>query len=299
MLKAGIVGLKKSYKYISVLKDLDNYIYTGIYDPSFQIDLTLYNEIQNGYLEFNELVQNCDLIIFSSDDKVFYPLMREVLCCSKILFLDCIHKLTHEQLGDLSELAYEANSILKVLHADLQHQLIRQYKERNTKPLVISAHIISDDRDSLLKVLREEIYLLLDLANSKPRKIRVNIASSFSSFPDVYCVNIEFNNGCICNIIVNALKGKASKDIEILGVTSNMKIDFLKGTLDEVIHDKSTIYDFKMEDNSQSMLVTRLLESVYDDFIHNNIIYSLDNEMEACKVIDRVTDRLKVCFSLA
>jgi len=299
MLKVGIVGKKNSNTYINVLKNLESYSFVGLYDPSFQIDLNSFRTIDKGVLDFLELVNNCDLIIFSSDDKVFFPLIKEVISHSKAVFLDSYHKYSFDQLKDLAKLSREANCKIQVLNAQFYHEVITAYRSENPYPLLINSEYNIDNPETLLKELRNEITNILYLVKNNLRKVNVNIAATKGQIPDVYTLNFEFNNGCNCRLMVSSLNMSNYCTKRIVGMNAHYELDFFNHKCVFFNEGKETRMTFDPTKNTFEKLVTRQLEELYLDLLNDDVFQeSLEYEMETCKVLEKVTDKLKLCLDI-
>lgn len=299
MLKAGIVGVKNSNKYIQIIEKLENYSFSGVYDPSFQIDLSLYNSINSGFLSYEELLVNSDIIIFSSDDKVFFTLMKDALACSKVLFLDKVHKYTFDQLQQLADMAYEANSFVQVCHVSKYHDLIKNFLDLGVKPIVVNETIEVTNLDKILRQVREEITVLLGLVGNKVRRIRTNISSSQVAIPNIYQINLEFNNGCILNLLASSVNMPYRKELRVIGQNSNVEMDFVNNSF--VMFDGVNTYEkqFDSHNNTDEELITKQLEDVYLNYLDQGCFkFSLENEMETCLVVEKITDKLKISMNI-
>lgn len=299
MLKVGIVGLKNSKKYIDIIEKLEPYGFSGIYDPSFQIELSLYNSIEKGFLSYKQLVESCDVIIFSSDDKVFYPLMKDALANSKAVFLDSVHKLSYDQLNELSKLAYEANSFVEVNHSHLYHEITKHYQELKIKPIVVQENIEICNSENILKEVREELTLLLKLVGNKIRRIRTNVSSSSNAIPNIYQIVLEFNNGCMLNLLASSVGLPFKKDLRLIGQNSNSELNYNQHLIAVFNSNTLSNYQYEHANNTLENLITRQLEAIYLKHIDQSCFeFSLEHEMEASIVIQKITDKLKVCMSI-
>lgn len=294
MLKAGIVGLKNSTTYIKILQNIDSYSFVGLYDPSFQIDLHSFRTIDNGVLDFLELVNNCDLVIFPSDDKVFFPLIKEVISRSKTVFLDSFHKFTFDQLNDMVKLSREAGCSIQTLKTQKYHDVFAAYNSENPYPFIINSEINIDKSDCLFKELRTEVNNILSFVKSTLRKVNVNIAATMGQIPDVYTLNFEFNNGSNCRIMVSSLKMPNYSSKRIIGMDAHYELDFTHSKCVFFKAGKREVRHFELNENTFDCLVTKQLDNLYYDLINGHVFRdSLEYEIETYKVLEKVTDKLK------
>lgn len=299
MLKAGIVGTKNSSKYIKALNGVEFYNYTGIYDPSFQIDLSLFNSIEQGFLNYSELIESSDVLIFSSDNKVSFPLMKEALFNSKSLLLDGVQKLTYDQLYELAEIAYEANSQVHVYHPNMFHEIVLDLTKNELKPLLIQENLEIQELDKILKTVREEITVLLTLVKNKVRKTRAVVMSSQEAIPNIYHISLEFNNGCLYNLLASSIGLPYRKEQRFIGQNFNIESSFNNHTIDKTKGSENEIVHYKPNENTEEHLITRQLDEFYRKTLDNNCFeFSLQYEMEAAKVIEKITEKLKVCMNI-
>ncbi len=299
MLRAGIVGFKNREKYIGALRNLNSCIYVGIYAPSFQIDLKLFNSIEQGVLSFENLVNQCDLIIFSAGDSIFYPLIKEAIRCSKAVFLDSVSKYTYEQINLLIKLSQEANIQIQVAHPNMYHDAMKLYLDKRTQPLMIESDVQIKFAENILKDVREEVSNVLFIVKSTIKKVGTNIVSSCSEIPDLYNLSIEFNNGCFCRILVSLIKLPVQKKVRIIGVNSNFELNFSKSESSFSINGVSKIKAYDFNSNSTEKLVTKQLGELYLHIMNSTFPeYSLDYELDASLVIEEVTRKLRVYMNI-
>lgn len=299
MLKAGIVGLKNSTTYINILQNIDSYSFVGLYDPSFQIDLNTFRTIDKGVLDFTELVNNCDLVIFSSDDKVFFPLIKEAISLAKTVFLDSFHKYTFDQLKVMAKLSREAGCSIQTLNIQKYHEVFLTFQSENPYPFIINSEVNINKPEILFKELRSEVNFILSFIKSTLRKVSVNIASTMGQIPDVYTLNLEFNNGCIVKLLVSSLNMPTYSFKRIIGMDAHYELDFAQSNCIFFKQGKKAVYQFDKTKNTNEFLVTKQLVELYYNLINGDIFRdSLEFEMETCKVLEKVTDKLKLSLAI-
>lgn len=299
MLKIGIVGLKNSTRYISAISLSKNFEYVGVYDPMFQVDLLSFNKTEKGVLELKDLLIKAEVIIFSSDDKVFYPLIKEAICYSKAVFCDSIHKFLPDQIKQLVKLSIEADSNIQVFHPTLYADVTQKFLSHNQLPILYESEFAVENSDNMLRILREETSNVLFYIKSSIRKIRVNILNSGNEIPDIYNVCIDFNNGSFSKILVNRQNFPLRRQIKILGMNSRFELDLDAQKLDYYMNGLAYSYNGELDCCSIEKLVAKQLDEFYNHHMNEHPLeYTLDYEIDAYKVVEAVTAKLKVSMNI-
>jgi len=299
MLKIGIVGLKNSSRYISAINLSGNFEYVGIYDPMFQVDLLAFNKTAKGFLDLKDLLLTAEAVVFSADDKVFFPLIKEAICYSKLVFLDSVHKFSPEQIKQLVKLSIEADTKIQVFHPTIYTEVTQKFLSQNQLPLLYESEFAIDNTDNMLRTLREETSNVLFYIKSSIRKIRVNILNSCNEIPDIYNVCIDFNNGSFSKILVNMLNIPPRRQIKILGANSRFELDLDTQRIEYYLNGMAYSYHGQLHDSSLEKLVAKQLDEFYYCYKNEHPLdYTLDYEIDAFKVVDAVTDKLRVSINI-
>lgn len=299
MLKVGIVGIKNSEKYIQVLETLKMYSLFGIYDPVFQINTVHAPSIKEIKTDFNCLLKNCDLLIFPNPNASFLPLITEAIYHSKAILLDHIKNYTYIQLSNIAKLVIEAKTTIRVLHSDLSHEVFEHYIKNYTQPLVIESKVSILKTQDLLTNMIEEVACCLSLVKSNVRKVKTHFATANSEIPDVYYVNLEFDNACFANILLTALGSKESKKIEVIGLNAQYKLNFNNLNYKKTTNGKTRTYQFEQKNNTLRIATAKQLEKFYYSIINGEQdYYPLEIEINTLKIIEKITEKLKVCSNL-
>lgn len=299
MLKVGIVGIKNSEKYIQVLENLKMYSLFGIYDPVFQINTTHTPSIGRVEIDFVHLLENSDLLIFPNPNNSFLPFITEAIYHSKAIFLDHIKNYSCEQLDYIAKLLVEAKTNLRVLHNNLFHEVFEKYIENYTQPLVIESKLSILKTQDLIANMMEEVVCCLSLVKSNIRKIKTHFATANSQIPDIYYVNLEFDNGCFANILLTALGEKENKSMEIIGLNAQHKLNFSKLNYQQTINGKKKTYLFEQKKNTSQIKISKQLEKFYYPIIHNEQdYYPLEIEKKTLKIVEKMTEKLRIYSNL-
>lgn len=299
MLKVGIVGVKNSEKYIQILRKLKMYSLFGIYDPVFQINTVQAPSVKIIETDFNRLLKNCDLLIFSNPNNSVLPLVIETIYHSKAVFLDHIKNYNYEQLKHISKLVIEAKTTIQVLHNDLFHEVFEAYIEHHTQPLVIETKLSIFRTQDLLTNMIEEVFCCLSLVKSNVRNIKTHFATANSQIPDVYYANLEFDNACFANLFLTALGEKESKNMEIIGLNAQHKLNFSELNYKKIINGKAQTYRFEQKNNTSQIKTAKQLEKIYYPIInHQPDYFPLDLEINTLKIVERITEKLRICSNL-
>ncbi len=291
MLQVGIVGLQKYKIYADTLLKSDKFNIVGLFDPSLNIQKS---DIEIPHFNFDDLLNNCDIIIFTTPNKLFYPLIIKALQSFKHIILDNIYQYNTEQINSLSNTAKEACTNIFVIHKQKYNELIELHQSIKTKTLLIDDTVELKDNTHLLQKMNEEVSLCLHLINNNIRKIRTNIFSVNSQVPDLYYTSLEFDNGCVCNISVGAFNNADNHSIRIIGQNTLSKINFQKLSAEISINNKHTKHKFTKQDNNDNSLILKQINDIYLQIKDNNTdYYPLSKEIQTINVLSKITEQLK------
>ena len=299
MLKIGIIDNNNANSYISAIKLLENIELIGIFDPSFQFDYPKNRNPNLIYSSFEELLNKTDSIIFTSTENIYIPLIEMSIKYSKAVFLHSIHNFSQHEQIQLQKLKDEAGSILQIQNSIIFNDIFTKFTNLSTKPLLLHYDYSNPLTTNLLQDTRLIISSVLSLYKSNLRKITVNTISTFSELTDVIKIRLDFDNGCIAEIISNSIGKIHQNSIKSYEYNSCLDINLIDYTIKGENAEKNISFKSDAEKNTQTKILCRQLT----DFYNNTTNYSLptnsvENEIITQQIIEKVKEKLRISINV-
>ena len=298
MLDIGIVGLKNATPYIDALKHSSSFNFKGIYDPSLLIE-DIHTSEFNVFQSFGELCSDCDAVIFSIDDNLYYPLVCEAIRHSLDVFLDGVHSYQTKELNSLLMLRDEAQSVVCVGHKFIGDKFFAMLRHQCDHPLDIQCNIIQSSNNNLVSLAQTELSLMLMLARASVHRVAVNVYSSFSTVPDSVRVRIDFDNGAVGNISINRYGLNPEHTIRVLNYNSIVNADMIARRFAVIRSDNPETPIVKEMDSDRMIEAETQLAAFYSSLTNSSEPYNtLENEIRTQIACERIREKMRINFNV-
>ncbi len=298
MIKTGIVGINGCKEYIEHIERHQGLQLTGVFDPGFQTELLTHHYPFKVYYHFHEFLLDCEAIVFATTDKLILPLVHSAIKASKSVYLKGCHEFLADELKTISKLHAEANEVLQVQNKYFYHPAIQQALVRFKAISIIEIQKSVHKIQYLMPELRAQITMVLLLQKSNLRRIVVNSSTVFNQMPDVINLRLDFDNGSVAKILISAVDVDTFHSVKAYGYNQIHSIDLSlpRYTYFNGIDKFNHLYS--IEEVGASTLLRQQIDAFYTHIITGKTpASSVPVEMAAQMVIDKVKERLKVCFS--
>jgi predicted dehydrogenase len=298
MIKVGIVGSNGCKDYADLITGHQGFLLTGVFDPGFQTELVSAQHPYHIYYSFDEFLCNCHAIIFATTDKLVLPLVSSALRASKQIYLKGCHEFLADELRDIVKLHHEANEVLQVQNKYYFHPAIQCAAKCFKSGSIIEIHKSVTRIQQLMPELRAQVTMVLLLQKSNIKRVVVNSSTVFNQMPDVINLRLDFDNGAVAKILVSAADFDNFHTLKAYGYNQVHAIDFILAQHAHYngIEKNNHIYPF--EKSNQLTLLQGQINAFYHHIINfNTPECSVQVELAAQMVIDKVKERLKICFS--
>ncbi len=244
--RAGVIGVGRMGEYhVGVLSEMQGVDLAGVVDVDSQRRKTIqdtYN-IPN-YADHKDLFGQIDIAVVAVPTKLHYPIAKDLLNNGIHVLLEkpCSNDLNHAR--ELFQLAQDKSLILHIGHVERFNGAVQELHKIVDAPLFVEckrmgpfAERIIDD-GVVLDIMIHDIDIILNLIKSKVVTCHVLGASVFSEIDDLVSAQLEFENGCIANIVAS----RASQNkVRTLSVTQKDSFVVLDYTDQEIyVHRKSS-----------------------------------------------------------
>ena len=284
MIKVGVIGAGHLGKiHLNILSNSD-FNLIGFHDTDVENSEKLASE--NGYVFFKEidsLINLIDAAVIVSPTTTHFEIAEKCINKGKHIFVEKPLTTNSKEARIINKLAKEGNIIGQVGFVERYNQAFISCKEFIDKPKFIESHRLSDfnprgtDVSVIMDLMIHDIDIILNINQSKVKKIDASGVSIISSTPDIANARIEFENGCIANLTSSRISLKKMRKTRIFQDNAYISINFLEKDFQVVkIRDKDT------NDNENSLVIKNNLGQEKVIFFENpeiNEINSIEAEL--------------------
>lgn len=270
--KAGVVGAGRMGEYhVGVLSEMQGVELVGVVD----VDPGRRKAIQDiyhvpTYSEYKDLFGRADVAVVAVPTTLHYPISRELLSNDIHVLLEkpCANNLDHAR--ELFQLAEDRGLTLHIGHVERFNGAVQELHKIVETPLFVEckrmgpfSERIRDD-GVVLDIMIHDIDIILNLIKSKVVTAHVLGASVFTEIDDLVSAQLEFENGCIANIVAS----RASQNkVRTLSVTQKDSFVVLDYTDQEIYVHRKSSSEHKMSKGSLRYKQESLVERI---FVHKD-----------------------------
>ena len=248
MIKVGVIGAGHLGKiHLNILSTSD-YDLIGFYDTDVSNSEKL--ALEKGYVFFkdlNTLLNSIDAAVIVSPTTTHFEIARKCIENGIHVFVEKPLTTTSKEARIIKKLAEEKNIIGQVGFVERYNQAFISCRKFINKPKFIESHRLSDfnprgtDVSVIMDLMIHDIDIILNINQSKVKKIDASGVSIISSTPDIANARIEFENGCIANLTSSRISLKKMRKTRIFQKDAYISINFLEKDFQVVkIRDKNT-----------------------------------------------------------
>jgi len=270
--RAGVVGTGRMGEYhVGVLSEMQGVELAGVVD----VDPKRRKAIQDNYnvpsyADCKDLVGEVDIAVVAVPTRMHHPVTMDLLNNGIHVLLEkpCANNLDHAR--ELFQLAEDKDLILHIGHVERFNGAVQELHKIVETPLFVEckrmgpfAERIQDD-GVVLDIMIHDIDIILNLIKSKVVTCHVLGASVFSEMDDLVSAQLEFENGCIANIVAS----RASQNkVRTLSVTQKDSFVVLDYTDQEIYVHRKSSSEHQMTKGSLRYKQESLVERI---FVHKD-----------------------------
>ena len=284
MIKVGVIGAGHLGKiHLNILSN-SNFNLIGFHDTDVENSEKLASE--NGYVFFKEidsLINLIDAAVIVSPTTTHFEIAEKCINKGKHIFVEKPLTTNSKEARIINKLSKEGNIIGQVGFVERYNQAFISCREFIDKPKFIESHRLSDfnprgtDVSVIMDLMIHDIDIILNINQSKVKKIDASGVSIISSTPDIANARIEFENGCIANLTSSRISLKKMRKTRIFQDNAYISINFLEKDFQVV-----KIRDKHNNDNENSLVIKNNLGQEKVIFFENpeiNEINSIEEEL--------------------
>ena len=270
--KVGVVGVGRMGKYhVGILSELPEVELTSVVD----IDSKSRKVIEENYgtpsfENYKDIYGKVDAAVVAVPTGLHFPIAKDLLNAGIHVLLEkpCANNLDHAR--ELFQIAEDKALILHVGHVERFNGAVQELHKIVDSPVFVECKRTGPFTDRIkddgvvLDIMIHDIDIILNLIQSKVTKTFVLGASIFSTKDDLVNAQLEFENGCIANIVAS----RASQNqIRTLSVTQKDSFVVLDYTDQEIYVHRQSSSEHKLSKDSLRYKQESLVERI---FVHKD-----------------------------
>ncbi|MFN4082877.1 MAG: Gfo/Idh/MocA family protein [Bacteroidia bacterium] len=221
MINIGIVGANDlSKKHINKLIDMKEFNVVGFFEKDDDGAEHLSKSFKiNRFHSFENLLNHTDAIDILTPVGSHYQYASEAIRNMRHVMVKQVISENLYEARELNQLADEANVQLHVSHHEKFHPNYQLLKKLLVDPFYIEsfrfdANILNYSIENMVfDLLLNELKLVLNIVNGNIRKVRATGACLHHNYVDFINVRLEFDNGCILNMVCGNFKSEQKNQL--------------------------------------------------------------------------------------
>ena len=270
--KVGVVGVGRMGKYhVGILSELPEVELTSVVD----IDSKSRKVIEENYgtpsfENYKDIYGKVDAAVVAVPTGLHFPIAKDLLNAGIHVLLEkpCANNLDHAR--ELFQIAEDKALILHVGHVERFNGAVQELHKIVDSPVFVECKRMGPFTDRIkddgvvLDIMIHDIDIILNLIQSRVTKTFVLGASIFSTKDDLVNAQLEFENGCIANIVAS----RASQNqIRTLSITQKDSFVVLDYTDQEIYVHRQSSSEHKLSKDSLRYKQESLVERI---FVHKD-----------------------------
>ena len=254
-IKVGVIGVGRMGKYhVGILSELPEVELTTVVDiDSKSRKVIEENYGTPGFENYKDIYGKVDAAVVAVPTGLHFPIAKDLLNAGIHVLLEkpCANNLDHAR--ELFKIAEDKALTLHVGHVERFNGAVQELHKIVDSPIFVECRRMGPFTDRIkddgvvLDIMIHDIDIILNLIQSKVTKTFVLGSSIFSTKDDLVNAQLEFENGCIANIIAS----RASQNqIRTLSITQKDSFVVLDYTDQEIYVHKQSSSEHKLSKDS-------------------------------------------------
>ncbi|PIQ96902.1 MAG: oxidoreductase [Nitrospinae bacterium CG11_big_fil_rev_8_21_14_0_20_56_8] len=244
--KIGVVGVGRMGEYhVGVLSEISGAQVAGIADVNEDRAQTIAKKFRVPFFtDYRNLFHVVDAVIVAVPTTMHYPVAKDFLEQGVHVLLEkpCANNLDHAR--ELFDLAASRDLVLHIGHVERFNGAVQELAKIVTDPVYVECKRMGPFTDRIkddgvvLDVMIHDIDIVLNLIQSRVKRINVLGASVFSNKDDLVVAQLEFENGCIANILASRASQNKVRTLSVNQKDSYVVLDYTDQEI--YVHRQST-----------------------------------------------------------
>ena len=254
-IKVGVIGVGRMGTYhVGILSELPEVELAAVVDiDSKSRKIIEENYGTPGFENYKDIYGKVDAAVVAVPTGLHFPMAKDLLNAGIHVLLEkpCANNLDHAR--ELFRIAEDKALTLHIGHVERFNGAVQELHKIVDSPIFVECRRMGPFTDRIkddgvvLDIMIHDIDIILNLIQSKVTKIFVLGSSIFSTKDDLVNAQLEFENGCIANIIAS----RASQNqIRTLSITQKDSFVVLDYTDQEIYVHKQSSSEHKLSKDS-------------------------------------------------
>ena len=232
--KVGVVGVGRMGEYhAGVLSEMREAEFVGVVDSDQKRAKIISERYKtSNYREYKDLFSKVDAVVIAVPTSLHYAIGKEFIeeGIHTLLEKPCTDDLG--QAEELFDLAAKKKVTLHIGHVERFNGAVQELFKIVKDPIYIECKRMSPfsprikDDGVVLDIMIHDIDIVLNLVDSDVAKINVIGNSVFSKRDDLINAQIEFENGCIANLLASRVSQNKVRTLEVTQKESSILLDY-------------------------------------------------------------------------
>ena len=270
--KIGVVGVGKMGEYhVGVLSEMREVDLVGVVDSDQERAKKISEQYKtHSYKNYKDLFNVVDAVVVAVPTSLHYAIGKEFIEAGIHTLLEkpCTDELSKaEELFDLAE---KKKITLHIGHVERFNGAVQELFKIVKDPIYIECRRMSPfssrikDDGVVLDIMIHDIDIVLKLVDSTVVNINVIGNSIFSKRDDLINAQIEFENGCIANILASRVSQNKVRTLEVTQKESSILLDY---TEQEIFVHRQSSSESQLSPGSLRYKQESLIERI---FVHKD-----------------------------
>ena len=270
--KVGVVGVGKMGEYhVGVLSEMREVDLVGVVDSDQERAKKISEQYKTrSYKNYKDLFNEVDGVVVAVPTSLHYAIGKEFIEAGIHTLLEkpCTDDLSKaEELFDLAE---KKKITLHIGHVERFNGAVQELFKIVKDPIYIECRRMSPfssrikDDGVVLDIMIHDIDIVLKLVDSTVANINVIGNSIFSKRDDLINAQIEFENGCIANILASRVSQNKVRTLEVTQKESSILLDY---TEQEIFVHRQSSSESQLSPGSLRYKQESLIERI---FVHKD-----------------------------
>ncbi len=244
--KVGVVGVGRMGEYhVGVLSELSGVQVSGISDvnPERVKDMAERYRVPH-FSDYRELFHLVDAVVVAVPTHMHFEVARDFLNAGIHVLLEkpCANNL--KDAKELFDISIKKNLVLHIGHVERFNGAVQELSKIVTDPIFLECKRMSPFTDRIkddgvvLDLMIHDIDIALNIVRSKVKRMAVVGTSVFTKKDDLVSAQIEFENGCIANILASRASQNKERTLSVTQKDSYVKLDYTDQEI--YVHRKSS-----------------------------------------------------------
>ena len=254
-IKVGVIGVGRMGTYhVGILSELPEVELTAVVDIDSKCRKVIEENYGTpGFENYKDIYGKVDAAVVAVPTGLHFPIAKDLLNAGIHVLLEkpCANNLDHAR--ELFQIAEDKTLTLHVGHVERFNGAVQELHKIVDSPIFVECRRMGPFTDRIkddgvvLDIMIHDIDIILNLIQSRVTKTFVLGSSIFSEKDDLVNAQLEFENGCIANIIAS----RASQNqIRTLSITQKDSFVVLDYTDQEIYVHKQSSSEHKLSKDS-------------------------------------------------